>query len=462
MTRFWTAFSLAMLAVTGACASAPDGSVAEVTGALEPAPNDRGVAETFHTSGTIDRTNPFFTTNGGNGRTCETCHLSDQGWVITPDGVTELFNDTDGLAPLFKTLDEGSRPDNDISTSQARKQAFKSTLLEHGVTRFPVGLPDSAEFTVTDVRDPSGFATPSQLIIFRRPSPVMNEAKVAQTNWAFQPSDFGAVDVPSFLVPNAQGATFFHLQNPALPQTLAEQIRDFQLGLFLAQSVDKDAGPLDAGGAHGGPVFLASQPFTVGINDIQSPGFTRKVFDIFDAWANADADPTLNGQAKKQAEAKASIFRGQEIFNFREFTITGVNGLNNVLGPTVQGTCSTCHNAPNVGGHSVIRFFDTGTANEDRCLPVYPVMTLQNKTTGEIRKVCDTGRAGAGFPPTGHWADVGAFRAPPLRGLASRSPYFHDGQGTDIDVVVRFYDQRFHIGLTGNERKDLGNFLEAL
>jgi hypothetical protein len=29
-------------------------------------------------------------------------------------------------------------------------------------------------------------------------------------------------------------------------------------------------------------------------------------------------------------------------------------------------------------------------------------------------------------------------------------------------LVVRFYDQRFAIGLTGNERKDLGNFLEAL
>src|SRR5262249_17477584 len=140
---------------------------------------------------------------------------------------------TDGLDLLFKTLDEGSRPDNDLSTPEARKQAFKSTLLEHGVTRFPLGFPDTAEFTVTDVRDPSGFSTPTNLIIFRRPSPTMNEAKVAQTNWAFQPSDFGATDVPSFLVPNAAGATFFHLQNPALPIALAIQIRDFSLGLFL-------------------------------------------------------------------------------------------------------------------------------------------------------------------------------------------------------------------------------------
>ncbi|HMF40763.1 MAG TPA: hypothetical protein VKQ32_08710 [Polyangia bacterium] len=478
MTRTQKIVVGGLLTVSGAIAGcgAQNGavdSVERITSSLESAPNDRGFAETFHTSGVIDRTNPFFTPNGGNGRTCETCHLSNQGWTITPGAVTDLFDNTAGLAPLFMTLDEGSRPDNDVSTLAARQKAFTSTLLQHGVTRFPLGFPDTAEFTVTDVKDPSGFATPSQLIIFRRPSPVSNEAKVAQTNWAFQPSDFGGVDVPTFLVPNAQGASFFHLQNPALPVALATQMRDFQLGLFLAQAFDNAAGALDAGGAKGGPANLAGLPFYVGINDIQGNDplthtFNRKVFDIFDAWAKggddeADDDSGEADAVAKQAKARKSIFRGQEIFNFRTFEISGVNGLNDLLGqPVVTGTCSTCHNTTNVGGHSVIRFFDTGTANEDRCLPDYPVMTLKNKTTGEIRKVCDAGRAGAGFPPTGHWADVGAFRAPPLRGLASRSPYFHDGQADSIDAVIAFYQQRFNIKLNKRDKTDLGNFLEAL
>lgn len=471
MTRLRWALSLGVVTVLVAGCGSPEGEELLETSShsIELAPNDRGFAESFHMKGTIDRTNPFFTTNGGNGRTCETCHLSDQGWTISPEKVTDLFNATQGLDLLFMTLDEGSRPDNDVSTLQARKKAFKSTLLKHGVTRFPLSFPDTAEFTVTDVKDPSGFfAATSQMVIFRRPSPVSNEAKVAQTNWAFQPSDFGGVDVPTFLVPNAQGASFFHLQNPALPADKAELIRDFQLGLFFAQSYDNAAGALDTGGAKGGPAYLASQTFYVGINDIQGNDpvthtFNPKVFDIFDAWANADADCSLKGAAKKQAQARASINRGQEIFNSKKFNISGVNGLNDVLGqPTVRGTCSTCHNAPNVGGHSVIRFFDTGTANKERCLSDYPLFTLKNKTTGAVRKVCDTGRAGSGFPPTGHWNDVGAFRAPPLRGLAGRSPYFHDGQATSIDDVVNFYDARFNIHLSGKEKTDLGNFLEAL
>ncbi|MGE5786955.1 MAG: hypothetical protein ACM3ZE_20345 [Myxococcales bacterium] len=140
-----------------------------------------------------------------------------------------------------------------------------------------------------------------------------------------------------------------------------------------------------------------------------------------------------------------------------------VNGLNDVLGQeTVRGTCSTCHNAPNVGGHSVVRFFDMGTANEERCLPVYPLITLQNKATGEKRKLCDLGRAGSGFPPSGHWADVGAFRAPPLRGLAARAPYFHDGQAKEISDVIELYRERFDIDLSPRQVRDLGSFLEAL
>ncbi|MCL2447645.1 MAG: hypothetical protein FWD17_01725 [Polyangiaceae bacterium] len=437
---------------------------------LEPAPNDRGVAESFHTSGAIDRTNPFFTPNGSNGRTCETCHLADQGWTMTPDAVANLFDATGGLAPVFKTLDEGSRPDNDISTLCARETAFESTLLDHGVTRFPLTVTDDAEFVVTDVRDPSGYSTlsPQNLLIFRRPSPVSNEAKVAQTNWGFVPSDLGGNDVPSALAPNAQGASAFHLENPALPIDLGTEIADFQLGLFFAQSFDNAAGALDADGARGGPAYLAAQPFHVGINDIQGQDpsgapFNLKVFDIFDAWAHVDSQPGLAGADKQRAEARASIFRGQEIFNFFSFDISGVNGLNDVLGESVvRGTCSTCHNAPNVGGHSVIRFFDTGTADEGNCLSDYPVVTLQNKTTGAIRKVCDPGRAGSGFPPIGRWADVGAFRAPPLRGLAARSPYFHDGQAKNIQELISFYERRFNIRLTSNQEKDLGNFLEAL
>jgi hypothetical protein len=50
---------------------------------------------------------------------------------------------------------------------------------------------------------------------------------------------------------------------------------------------------------------------------------------------------------------------------------------------TVQGTCSTCHNVPNVGGHAVFRMFDIGAADEEFCADDIPVLTIQHKVTGE-------------------------------------------------------------------------------
>ena len=57
---------------------------------------------------------------------------------------------------------------------------------------------------------------------------------------------------------------------------------------------------------------------------------------------------------------------------------------------------------------------------------------------------------------------VGAFRAPPLRGLAARAPFFQDGKARDIKEVVEFYHHRFDLDLSGSERDDLVAFLSAL
>jgi cytochrome c peroxidase len=474
--------SCSLLFLMSACGveDAGEGDVAVTTAALEAGRNPHGIGESFHTTGAIDRTNPFFQVLGPNPRTCETCHASDQDWALSAQGIRKLFRETDGLAPLFMLHDAGSRPDADISTLEARKVTFE-TLTSRGLIRFGRTIPATAEFIATEVVDPAGFATVTQMVSFRRPTPTVNEAKVPNTNWNGGPHPDMALQLANTL----GGAARFHGQRPdAVPPELGPQAAQFQLGLFFAQIIDEEAGRLDAAGAKGGPENLAAQPFHVGVNDIQgldpeNPGqpFNRKVFNIFDAWAvydrhhghGHDHDRDCrhrkghNDSAHRNgvAAARASIYRGQEIFNNKKFDITGVNGLNDLLGQTtVRGTCSTCHNNPNVGSHSVFRQFDVGTADEPNCWEKLPLVTLQNKADPTLtRKVCEIGR-GATAP--GIWNMVGAFRAPPLRGLAARSPYFHDGQARTIADVIKYFDRRFDIGLSHREKRDLENFLGAL
>jgi cytochrome c peroxidase len=63
---------------------------------------------------------------------------------------------------------------------------------------------------------------------------------------------------------------------------------------------------------------------------------------------------------------------------------------------------------------------------------------------------------------SGKWDEIGRFKGPILRGLASRAPYFHNGFAKDLDAVINFYDERFAMNLTSQQHKDLVAFLRAL
>jgi cytochrome c peroxidase len=63
---------------------------------------------------------------------------------------------------------------------------------------------------------------------------------------------------------------------------------------------------------------------------------------------------------------------------------------------------------------------------------------------------------------TGKCADVGKLKGPILRGLAARAPYFHNGGAKTLMDAVDFYDQRFALGLTSQQKQDLVAFLNTL
>jgi cytochrome c peroxidase len=63
---------------------------------------------------------------------------------------------------------------------------------------------------------------------------------------------------------------------------------------------------------------------------------------------------------------------------------------------------------------------------------------------------------------TGKCADLSKFKVPTLRGLAARAPYFHNGLAKTLMDVVNFYDARFVINFTPQQKADLAAFMGAL
>jgi cytochrome c peroxidase len=119
-----------------------------------------------------------------------------------------------------------------------------------------------------------------------------------------------------------------------------------------------------------------------------------------------------------------------------------------------------CHDTPNIGNHSLPVPLNIGVADFNSPLDIsyLPVITLRNKSTHQTVRTTDPGRALI----TGKWKDVGKVKGPILRALASRAPYFHNGSATTLLEVVNFYNVRFNMGLTAQEKADLVAFLGAL
>jgi len=125
----------------------------------------------------------------------------------------------------------------------------------------------------------------------------------------------------------------------------------------------------------------------------------------------------------------------------------------------IPGTCTTCHDSPNVGNHSVPLAINIGVSDVSRPENAdLPVFTLMNLTTHQTVTTTDPGRALI----TGKWRDIGKTKGPVLRALASRAPYFHNGSAATLMDAVEFYNTRFTLGLTAQEKTDLVNFLSVL
>ena len=440
--------------------------------------NADGFAATYSTAGSIDLKNPFFQSLGSNGRACVSCHQPSEGWTITPAGLRQRFHETHGMDPVFRTNDGSNSPNADVSTLESRRRAY-SMLLNKGLIRVGVGIPADAEFELVAVDDPYGYASAAELSLFRRPLPSTNLKFLSTVMWdgreTFKdPASHDCIlgtancfaSIHFDLADQANAATTGHAQGQPISDAQREAIFAFETGLFTAQIFDDEAGSLTARGALGGPAILSTQTFYFGINDVVSNDyhtgalFSPEVFKLYQSWSPHMNRGRDEGDDRDRHEARLSVARGEALFNTKPIRITDVKGLNDDLSvPVLQGTCTTCHDTPSAGNHSIPAPLDIGLTDATRRTPDLPLYTLRHKQAPfETVQTTDPGRALI----TGKWKDVGRFKGPILRALATRAPYFHNGSAKDVDAVLDFYNQRFGIGLTDDEKADLVAFLVTL
>jgi cytochrome c peroxidase len=437
---------------------------------------------------TPDENNPFFQNLGANGRRCVNCHQPSAAMGITPVQIQQVFNATQGLDPLFRLNDGANGPLARVGTLAERSAAY-SLVRTKGLIRIPITVPANRDFDIrvvlnpyanTGANPPQNASVPAgqavELSFYRRPLLSANTRFISAVMWDGREATVNPVpanprdddgngvqafesDAPVFInmLTQSNNATLGHAEgvNP-LSAAVRDSIVRFQMNLVTAQLTDRIAGSLNAAGAQGGPNALRTQQTFFGINDSHGgnpfgTAFNPRAMTMYNAWAG------LTGSA--QNNRRASIARGQEIFNTKTIRISGVRGVNDALGvATLNGSCTTCHSHPNVGNHPDILPLDLGISSPAEGDNVLPVFRITERSTGRSEETTDLGRAAL----TGRFADLGKQKGPTLRALSSRPPFFHGGQADNLDEVIQFYDRRFGIGFTGQEQADLKAFLEAL
>jgi hypothetical protein len=489
---------LAMAGVAGAADYAVDaGARWWSPGSNQVVPAEMSYANESGTVTTLNSAGPgstagqaFFQPIGTNGRACVTCHQPSDGMSLSVATVRQRWADTGGSDPLFAMTDGANCPN--LPPQQASSH---SLLLERGLIRVArswpprdaVGHAIEAEFDIEVLRDPTGcnldpkyglHSREPTISVFRRPRPVTNTRYLTAAGFAIDPKSGLPLRrdpethelISGNLMADARAPTLkaqaidalrTHMEFLGTPTAAQlQQIIDFESGLSTAQSHDRWGAPLNALGAQGGPQFLRdARPGSV--QSTPSPSWAE-----FLPWQKLP--PVAPGDNTAQRVFRESVARGAALFSQRNFLVSESAGVNNMgFGSPVRNPCAFCHNMEHTGMDVAPGQVDLGTTNLPHAdpapeLPLFRLTCKPGRTAqpylGRVVYTQDPGYA----LTTGRCVDIGKITIQSMRGLAARAPYFANGSARTLRDIVDFYDRRYQIGLSEQDKQDLTNLMSVL
>ena len=471
-----------------------------VTPSDEPLPDPTGTIRTYNDTGPLDTRSAFFQSLGTNGRSCATCHVVGEAMGLSAAGARARFATSRGKDPLFAPIDGANCPD-----ARPGNAGDHSLMLESALVRVAIAPPSNAQISINPVYNPYGCAISTDaggqptVSVYRRPLPSANLSFLSAVMWDGRETLAPLTNRASVqnnliadLTDQANSAINGHAQasQPATSDQLAD-IVSFELGLYTAQETDLLAGNLASGGASGGAynVYLYRSDYYPGVNDPLGGDPTGAPFDaaamtLYSKWGQLSYANVRRPEDWVRITARRAIAAGEALFNNAPINITNVRGLNDnvALGSprSIAGHCTTCHDAPNVGNHSMPLPLDIGTSHAVQPgletdpqiqaalaqlsmpdMPVYLIEGCANPfAPGEPASFYTTDPGKALL--TGQCGDLNRIKGPVLRGLAARAPYFHNGAAANLLEVVNFYNARFEMGLTPVQKLELVAFLSSL
>ena len=451
-------------------------------------PNANGTLRTLIVGAPLaTKGHAFFEPIGSNGRACVTCHQPSNSMSLSAASIQRQWEQVGAKDPLFAAFDGANCP----NLPQDKRESH-SLLIEKGLFRierpWPVkqynGDPVTPDFKIEVMRDPTGCNSgqygpaAGRISVYRRPRPVANMKYLLATGFPFDPKqgyalpldpDDGKPQSGNLMSDNRAGNLRIQMEDAAaghlqmmgkLTQAQIAQIRDFELRIYSAMQIDRNGKPVDELGAEGGPAKLRdSKPGALG-------NLGYPVWNEFVAWEKITPQDAAR-LTPEQLEFRKSVARGARVFREKMFLITDSAGINTQMGfgNPVRSSCVFCHNMSQMGNDVAPGQVDLGTttlpfADPRAELPLFRITCLKapHPYYGKVIYTYDPGFA----LTTGRCQDVGKITLQSLRGLSARAPYFSNGLAKDIREIVDYYERRYSIGYTEQEKQDLVNLMSVL
>jgi len=450
--------------------------------------NEHGTLRTLLVGGPLETDgHPFFEPIGPNGRACVTCHQPADGMSLSTASVRAQWDATGGADPLFAAYDGSNCP-----TLPQGERASHSLLLDRGLIRIERPWPPAQwngagvepDFAIEVVRDPNGCNSGAEygpeagvISVYRRPRPIGNMKYLLAVGFDLDPKQGVALprdpETGVYLSGNLMadnrvstlrdqmfdaGSTHLGMLDRMSDED-RHRIEAFELSIFVAQQRG-GGGEVDDGGATGGPATLRdSEPGELG-----ALGFP--VWGEFAAWEEIDEEDRAR-LTPEEVAFRESVARGARIFRERTFLVSDAAGLTTQMGfgNPFRVACKMCHNMTRMGNDVAPGQVDLGTttlpfADHFDDLPLFRITCLNDPHPYYGRQILtyDPGFA----LTTGRCADVGKITLQSMRGLAARAPYFSNGSAQDLHAVVDYYDRRYNIGYSEQEKQDLVNLMSVL
>ena len=422
LVRRATAAAL-MAVLLWACGSNDEEPVvtAETCTATESAASCRGRAA-FH--------NRVLTGLGGNGRSCNDCHMATEHFQLSPAVVQARFarmNTTGIDDPLFRAIDA-----DDFRTLGAAARDF-TTLTRHALVRVTIPLPANVKLLDCGAAVPcpaSARPTAETVADVWRATPSILDVRItgpdgAQPAWGRSPNARGGYQLDGRIdTLQAQALSALRLHAGTTTDAAADFLDDlaaFQNTQFSSPAV---ASLADAVAAGTSPL---PDPDPV-LNEIERAG--KAVFNRACAQCHGGA----GGSTPIQQGTPGTPTLLQR---YHDILTTCPRPVDTVSPPRFQFLACSASQMKNVRTYEIT---NSGTAPGGTACggaaPQPPCVT--RLTTSDPGRLLLTG-----YPAPGGSGDVQRLDNPGLRGIAHTAPYFHNNSAATLEEMLEHYKQFF-------------------